>query len=249
MFSAAVVRPPASRENSTASTWMVVVGRSSNSSTNPASPVHRHPQRALQRPGQLERDATSVGRPGELAHDAAKRRRDFGQRVLGRCARHLFIGRPHADRIADVLLVHPTVENPDPHEPAVGVRPHRRGGGLVSGLLVHRQQRLAPLRGDGPKPVEHRGGRLVVQVPDLASFIAASSLCTCGSAFTSQSGVGVGTPIRNDSVPMLCATTSCTRHPGSAVAAAHCSSDKPASSSSMSSHEPNSPSSTSRMSS
>src|ERR1700730_19251402 len=135
---------------------------------HPGSAVDPHPQRALQRPGQFKRNPAAVGRPTELPDDVAEGRRDLGERVLGgRAGQHL-IGRPDTDGIADVVLVHPAVEGTDPHEPAVSVRTHRRHGRLVPLVVVDRRQRPAPLPRDGPELLQHRAGRLIVQMPDPA---------------------------------------------------------------------------------
>ena len=217
-FSAAVVRPPASRVNSTASSRIVVVGSPSNSSTTFARPSTATRSVRWSGPGQLDRDPASVRGSAQLPDDVAQARRDLGKRLLGRRPKQDVVVRPDTDRVADVLLMHPAVECPHTHEPAIGVWTHRRRRGFVPRSVVHRRQGLAPIGGDRTELLEHRAGRLVVKMSDPALVHRAHRGYARAAASTRPSRAsGVGTPIRKDSVPIMCETTSCTRQPGRSV--------------------------------
>ena len=106
--------------------------------------------------------------------------------------------------------MHPAIEDPHAHEAAVAVRPRRRRGQLVPLRLPHRRQRLATLGRRGAEaPQQVRRGK-AAQRPHPPLVQHADVVATCLSVDTSMSASGVPAPCSIDSVPITCATTSCT---------------------------------------
>src|ERR1022692_2550465 len=71
----------------------------------------------LDGPGEPDPDRAAVRSPAPLADDVTDGRDDLVQCLLGYRAALMARRR---DRGPDVLLVHPAIEDPDPHEPGVG---------------------------------------------------------------------------------------------------------------------------------
>ena len=69
---------------------------------------------------------------------------------------------------ADVLFVHPAVEGPDAHEPAVGVRPGGRHGDGVPRRVDHLGEHRSALGRHVTEPAQHVGAGLATHVPHPA---------------------------------------------------------------------------------
>src|SRR5271168_1977825 len=98
----------------------------------PAEVVH-HPRTTVdgdangprQRTGQLDSDPGPVGRLPEFADYVAHRRGYLVERQPRRRTAQLRVGRWPTHAVADVLLMHPAVEEPHPHESPVTLGANR----------------------------------------------------------------------------------------------------------------------------
>jgi hypothetical protein len=120
-------------------------------------------------------------RAGLLAHDVAHRRRHLGQPDLGGRA---LVAAAEPDRIADVELVHPLVEDADLHEPPVGVLAGGREPDGVPRLGRHRSELLLALGDVVAEAGQHDGGWLggegvdprLVELPDVVADMGVRGL-------------------------------------------------------------------------
>ena len=196
--------------------------------------AHLDVDRAGRRSGELERHPRSGRRRRLLADDVADRRLHLVERGAGGRA---LLAAGLADGIADVLLVEPAVEDPDPHEAPVGVD---AGGSEPLGVPVGLVRVLAGRRAGGRSASRKRvssstGARSAIDATH-ASLIRPMSLRTCWNSTGSISTSGVGSPCSIASVPIRWATTALTSQPGSGVGADHDASSRPVSSSSRRPH-------------
>ena len=171
-------------------------------------------EHALDRAGQVDRDARAVGKADLASDDVAERRFDFGDRHLGR--RAVFVAR-EPERHPDVLFVHPEVEDPDVHEPPVGARADRGHARQVEIVVGHRGQ-LGASSGDHLAiPGEHL---LVAERRHaLHPFADLRRTAVCRA---SSPG---GSPSSMCSTAPRCTSTPRTVQSGQSDCVAHCSAD------------------------
>ncbi len=161
------VRPPASRANSRPSRRIDAVGSSSAEIVDHLGPtVDGDPDGPRQRAGQLDGDPRSFGRFAEFADDVAHRGGDLVERQPRGRAAELRIRRRQTGAVADVLLMHPAIEEPHPHEPAETLQADRAGSRRIPIVDRHGGQHIAPSRRDRAEPLQQSISGLRAEVTD-----------------------------------------------------------------------------------
>jgi hypothetical protein len=112
-----------------------------------------------------------------LSDDEAEGPHYFVDGHLG--ARTVLVARP-SDRLADILLVHPTVEDPDLRKSAIRCLPDGCLRGDVKVLSTHGDKHLGPSSGDVLKAETHLFGWLRTQCSDPVLVRGADGVSNVG---------------------------------------------------------------------